>query len=239
MTPEEFEDLLRRQEDLHEDLKPWLVEARGAGTMLNAPLMQQLFYHAQLNAMINRSYEAKKKALDQAIVKGDFGQALAIHERPYRWRVFAEMASLCKPKPKTYWESVAWLLIDTENQWQSLREIRSALHEGPGDRDRWLMTDEERGELSEMPDLITVFRGCREHNRDGLSWTTDPAKAKWFAERFASSKEGGDCLIRVGEIRRLHVIAYLTSRGEEEILAEPKNVYVIDEKIVAFGKPRS
>lgn len=49
-----------------------------------------------------------------------------------------------------------------------------------------LMTDEERKRLSEMDEIITVYRGVTSYNAKNikaLSWTTDIKKAEWFAHR--------------------------------------------------------
>ena len=43
-----------------------------------------------------------------------------------------------------------------------------------------MMEPDELATLAKMPAIIKIYRGCYEHNQDGLSWTTDKAVAKRF-----------------------------------------------------------
>lgn len=57
----------------------------------------------------------------------------------------------------------------------NLSHYREELLNGLGDADeselRLLMTDEENRAYDALPELLTVYRGCYEHNRYGLSWS--------------------------------------------------------------------
>lgn len=85
-----------------------------------------------------------------------------------------------------------------------------------------LMTDEERKRLSAMDDIITIYRGVTPHNAKNvraLSWTTDIKKAEWFANRFGQSGT-----VYKTQISKAKVLAYFTSRGESEIIVNPKEI---------------
>lgn len=64
-----------------------------------------------------------------------------------------------------YKEEFTWLLGDLTNQEQE-RGL--------------LMTDEERHAYDELPEFVTVYRGCYEHNRLGLSWSLCKETASEF-----------------------------------------------------------
>lgn len=82
-----------------------------------------------------------------------------------------------------------------------------------------LMNPEEYQKYLELPDIFTVYRGVTPgHNPNGLSWTHNLDKAKWFANRF------GKGYIRTGTVKKENVLAYFSRRGEEEIVVSPKNL---------------
>lgn len=85
-----------------------------------------------------------------------------------------------------------------------------------------LMTDEERKRLSALDDIITIYRGVTPYNAKNvraLSWTTDIKKAEWFANRFGQSGT-----VYKTQISKAKVLAYFTSRGESEIIVNPKEI---------------
>ena len=86
-----------------------------------------------------------------------------------------------------------------------------------------LMNPEEYQKYLELPDIFTVYRGVTPgHNPNGLSWTHNLDKAKWFANRF------GKGYIRTGIVKKENVLAYFSRRGEEEIVVSPKNLISLD-----------
>lgn len=88
-----------------------------------------------------------------------------------------------------------------------------------------LMTDEERKRLSEMDDIITIYRGVTPYNAKNvkaLSWTTDIKRAEWFAHRFNE-----DGTVYKAQISKAKVLAYFMGRGESEIIVNPKELKII------------
>lgn len=82
-----------------------------------------------------------------------------------------------------------------------------------------LMNLEEYQKYLELPDAFTVYRGVTPgHNPNGLSWTCNPDKANWFANRF------GKGYIRTGTAKKENVLAYFSRRGEEEIVISPNDL---------------
>ena len=56
-------ELLTRREDLHPDLKPYLVKMRFGGMMLKHPLVFSAIHTDQMNAWANNAYHAKSEAV--------------------------------------------------------------------------------------------------------------------------------------------------------------------------------
>lgn len=116
----------------------------------------------------------------------------------------------------------AWTEEETPNDdanvsvFQAARWFRSA-------NKQLLMNPEEYLKYLELPDVFTVYRGVTPgHNPNGLSWTHNLDKAKWFANRF------GKGYIRTGTAKKEDILAYFSRRGEEEIVVSPKNLISLD-----------
>ena len=68
-------------------------------------------------------------------------------------------------------------------------------------------------------EVITLYRGHDGSKGDpkGFSWTTDYAKAEWFARRFKSDKYK----IESKQVPTSKIIAYLDGRNEKEVIWIP------------------
>ena len=85
-----------------------------------------------------------------------------------------------------------------------------------------LMEDGERKLLAQLGETITVYRGVTSYNAKNvraLSWTIDIKKARWFAHRF---QEQGT--VYAAQINKADILAVFTSRGESEIVLNPKGL---------------
>jgi hypothetical protein len=124
-------------------------------------------------------------------------------------------------------EEVAQLVgdiwIDSENIWQfrsAWLRIWSTLKEPQA-----AMSSDDAMDYAALPDTLTVYRGVRDKGCDtwrGLSWTVDPAKANWFAQRFAQ-----DCdqpVLLSGRIRKKYVFAFFGGRNESEVVLLPRYI---------------
>ena len=73
-----------------------------------------------------------------------------------------------------------------------------------------------------------IYRGYRfDDAAPGFSWTLDKARARWFAGRLRTD-DHPDPKIVSGYVAREHVIAYITSRDEQEIVVLPEHVTEIE-----------
>lgn len=90
-----------------------------------------------------------------------------------------------------------------------------------------LMEDHERELLEDLSDTLTIYRGVTSHNADtveALSWSLSRNTAEWFAHRF-----GEDGRVFEAKIDKENVLALFSSRGEHEIIVDPKYLYDIQE----------
>jgi hypothetical protein len=98
------------------------------------------------------------------------------------------------------------------------------------------MTPENKEFYDALPDPVTVYRGQEAGTSPGVSWTTDKAKAEWFAERFTShegrifaalqggarfANSKGKPIVLTGKIKKANVWAVFTDRNESEVLCRP------------------
>ena len=81
-----------------------------------------------------------------------------------------------------------------------------------------LMTEAERMVVEHLPDSFTVYRGCYERNRDGLSWTLCKKTAQAFPTLNRYRKDGQTPLLLERTISKSEVIAFKGDRQEQEII---------------------
>ncbi len=135
---------------------------------------------------------------------------------------------------KMFWNTFRHLWVDGEFTY-NVKVLRHILLE------RWeseIVLDSHRtcceDEYQKIIDLwaeqkVYIYRGQREHDDIGISWTLDKNRASWFADRFYFPKSyaeevGDDSLYRgnptllSGWIKGKDVASYFNCRGENEVL---------------------
>ena len=135
-----------------------------------------------------------------------------------------------------YWELVreAWMSAEVtlpdKACWLSLLQS-----DRPG-RDH-LMTQEEHEALSQLPEVIRIFRGCGSHDGiGGLSWTLNRARAKMFAFYacgprrlvLTANHQGSIPVVAEATVAKRYVIAHVLDRQEEEIIVDPRNIDLVE-----------
>lgn len=74
--------------------------------------------------------------------------------------------------------------------------------------------------VSNLSGVVSIYRGVdSEKYRDGISWTLDREKAEWFATRFTE-----DGIIYSAKVKSKDILYYISDRGEEEIIVDPKKL---------------
>jgi hypothetical protein len=200
-------------EPLNADLVPYLEISDAGWNMLRHPLVYQVPFFS--NGSANAYYAQKKKAVEQALEKKNYKQFVWLFERPYRVEAFIKIAD--QLSDTDYWRVLSDVWIDTENQYAYLKEWKKLLSSKRPNR-HYMMVEEEDNILRSLNDEVTVYRGCQKGlNEDGLSWTLDKSKAKFFANRFG--KKG---IILERRIPKSDIVAVLMGRGESEVIWEDK-----------------
>lgn len=223
-SAEEFAKLFDKKEDLHKDLKPYVFKSKSLGYLLQHPLHYQVPYHEQLNVIINAQYVHKKKFAMDALKRKDHIAFIGIHEKPHRFNAFISVKN--KMNDVMYWEMLGELIIGTENFWQWKDKFHEILEERSGS---WqMMTESEKSFLLNSQSKLTIYRGCSNNNKQGWSWSLDKDMAIWFANRYNSR----DRILITGECDKSMVVAFFNGRNEHEILINPKNVNVINRKVL-------
>lgn len=227
----EIEKLLRTQEELDPMLAMYVDDDGPLGTSIKHPLVFSVFHVPGLNAFVNAQFKAKKEALAKAKEKGDWEACVWLYERPYRLDAFLDISwHLEGPQ---YWELLGRVWSDTENSWQNIDAWREALTADAEGRE--MMSDEEvRCAFTLPPEeggllpMTPVYRGYRfDDALNGFSWTLDVGRAKWFARRLRQDDHPAPKVAK-GLVAREHVIAYIISRDENEIVALPEHVVEIE-----------
>jgi hypothetical protein len=212
--------LLTRDEDLHPDLAPYLVEMR-SGLMLKHPLVFSVMHTNQMNAWANEHYRCKLNAVAKARDAGDYSLYIWLHERPYRVYALQRIAFLLLAPD--YWQLVSHVWLDSENVWQNRRAWRMFWACKMPQREL-VMDDREREQLAALPETLAVYRGVKLRSAmRGLSWTLDRERAEWFANRFVMKRQHP--MVLQSEVRKADVVAHFIGRNEAEIVVHPNAIH--------------
>ena len=202
------------------ELQMHVYEHEFWGTVLNAPLVQQMPFHSW--KMANMMFEEKTKRVAQAIEAGDWGQVLLWYERPYR----LGMLELYKRhmSHEEYREQLASWWIDAEqpqNNYGTRKIVALFKHAG-------FVMDSDIVDWEAMPTKIPVYRGVhhKRHKR-GVSWTLKKERARWFADRYHKPGSGH---VYMTVVDKREVLGWFEDRGESEIVIDPRNRVIVEVK---------
>ncbi len=162
-----------------------------------------------------------ERAVEQALVEGDFGRYLMLHDKSDRFDKLLSIQD--RLSNKLYYELLGDTWTTSEYVSQYFDEWYEAFTVERADR-HYCMTPGERTEFSLLSESIRIYRGHTADNANGLSWTTDKDLAIWFANRF---KEDGP-QVTEGMIDKKWVLAYFNRRNEHEIVAHPDSVIELE-----------
>lgn len=209
-------------EPLHPDLLEYRFETDFFGPWVKHPFVYSPIFGEREHARLNALYEYKKTAYLEALAAKKWHTAVFLHERPWRLNAFLDIAEHLDDQE--YWQLLSTIWTDSENIWQNRDEWREAFEADRADR-HLIMSDEERDALAALPDTIPVYRGYQHDTaEDGMSWTVDEDRAKWFANRWNTPESEAWPRIAQGQVGKDKIIAYITSRGESEIIVFPEDV---------------
>jgi hypothetical protein len=228
---DEFVSRFGEYEDLDPELVRYLTVSERFGECIKHPLVYSIMHFPILNATMNKNLKAKKEACRRALRANDWHHYVFLHERPYRSDAFMRIKS--RLTDEQYWDLLSEIWIDSENIRQNQRRWINLLRANRAGREH-MMSEADREALAAMPDQITVFQGHTDERDDGWSWTLDRSKAEWFARRFAQLEDAG-AVLSFGVCSKADVVAYLTRRGEDEILVDRSKVTICGVKPLRGG----
>lgn len=220
------EDILDTiREALHPDLRPHLYAHERLGAMLHHPLVVNVMPNAIFAQYANQQFEQKTEALAQAREKREWHTVVFLHERPYRFEALTAAVELgVTENPQVYWELVGNIWTDSENIHENFDEWEMLWSEPVPGRES-IMDEDERAALAALPDMVTIYRGvAHEDAMAGLSWTTDRAKALWFARRYKFKGDDYDPYLVRAKVAKANILAYFLGRGESEVVVLPRHL---------------
>jgi len=207
---------------IDEELEDYVYDDPLFGPSIKHPLF---FWIApitpEVTDLINASFAQKRASADEALAKKNWGKYIYLHERPYRIDAFEDVMD--EMTDQEYWSRLSDIWVDSENIGAQPSRWRELLLSDRGSRESF-MNENERAELAKLPQKFTVYRGYSENDQEefGMSWSTDAEVAEWFARRFARDDE--KIIMESLEISKDEVFAYVTRRGEDEIILDIRNV---------------
>lgn len=133
---------------------------------------------------------------------------------------------------EVYWKTIAHCYTNS-NLGHSKNDVISFYLQGNRPNRHFLMEEDERKFLIELPEQITIYRGCSKkeikNNKHRYSWTLDKKIAEYFAFEYVNlslnqpvEKDKSNFDVVEKTINKSEVIAYFNGRKESEILYFPK-----------------
>lgn len=208
-------------EDLCDELTEKITTIRGIQCVKH-PLVNEMFYTPELNKSLNARLRAKREHLEECMVNAEWFDYIFTYERPWRIDALLEVSELVDDSQ--WWALVARVWMDSENIREMQEQWNLILHSDRPGRE-YMMDDDDRAALAALPEMFTVYQGCTVDRDDGWSWTLSRGTAEWFANRFAAMECDEPALL-IGTVNKSDVHAYLTDRGEDEIIVDPEHVAV-------------
>ena len=188
--------------------------------MIRHPLVYAVpFFDTEEEALrLNRLLEQKQEALSKAEASHNWSEYVWLHERPWRVHAFLEIQD--NIVDRRYWPLLRDVWVDAENIYDNHMKWWELLTSTRADR-RLFMNDEERRTFDRMLPEFEIYRGTIEIEKEGsylgFSWTRDPHKAVWFAQRFDRPGHGRPVLA-TATVNKDDCIGLILSRGEHEIV---------------------
>lgn len=217
----QIEEVFGKREELNPTLARYLSKDGPMGLpCIKHPLVFSIMHTPEQNAMVNRAFEQKQRAVDEAWAEENWQTFIWMHERPHRIEAFYEAADLMDDE--TFWSLLGDIWTDSENIWQAEEMWLDMLHADRPGREQ-MMDEGERETLAQLPSDVEVFRGfCKDGRETGLSWTTDRRRAEWFAQRLALDDDNPR--LATAHVKREKIIACFNGRGENEVVVLPEDL---------------
>jgi hypothetical protein len=123
-----------------------------------------------------------------------------------------------------YWHLVGGIWTDTEMPHVNRALWLTLFTSKRGNRDQ-VMDAEGRAAVDRLPDHIQIYRGAQLKHARGMSWTTGPDIAAWFATRWSATRFGfTGAKVFTTTVEKRKILGYFRDRQEDEILIDPRRI---------------
>ena len=144
-------------------------------------------------------------------------------DKPERIRAFDIIDNHYGLSDEEFWSSFWGMWTSHESIYLDHAVIHDMIARHDASKSTASLDEDEIKTLQGLPDRVEIYRGCRNKNAKGWSWSLDYNQAVFFAERSAGV---GLPLVLHGTVSKANILAYLNGRSEQEIVVDPKNVLV-------------
>jgi len=209
-----------KPELLHEDLEPYIENSKDLGQILRHPLCYSVPYSSIFNPMLNKQYEWKLKTIEKCVAKRDFETTVFMYERPYRTGAFFQYLP-----DMGYTEALSTarnVWVDSEDIFNSKKQWVRFFNDINGSFDSFIGLD-NLDLFQCLPETFKVYRGG---TSQGLSWTLNKEKAKWFAKRHNSLYKTPNEWFSMDVLKK-DVVGYIGDRDEDEIIIVKPNEEIV------------
>lgn len=154
--------------------------------------------------------------------RGTIADIMVLFTKPYRLAFFSYISEYLDVVDFTKQLKEIW----TENEFPALNcsIINTELSSWFKCCDKDLfMSEVDRNYLDSLPDEVMIYRGVADDKyKMGYSWSLSRDKAEWFATRLTF--DGCNPALYSFKVKKSDVVAYLSSRGESEIIVLPETL---------------
>ena len=118
------------------------------------------------------------------------------------WPVFTEMWSCC------------------DSTWENRNAVLKLLRKHAKTREACDRREDENAFYNELPERITVYRGCSKMRQRGLAWTTDRGVAEGFAKGHRQIEVPEPVVIKCDVPKSVVLATFAYDRQENEVLLD-------------------
>lgn len=139
------------------------------------------------------------------------------HDKPERWEALADIGDRLSDRIFFQTFVSVWENSESNDAHLPLIDRLIATRGVTAERVMPVLGKRDRDFLDNLPDPIRVYRGTTMENPYGdYSWSTDRAKAEWFARRCYEATPA----LATGMVRKADILFAYAGRGESEIAAK-------------------
>lgn len=136
----------------------------------------------------------------------------------------AELVPLIESEPpEIFWPIFLrnWSHCDAAWEWQQLL-VPILRRVGPCPREIYVAHAQDGGRFwSQLPDDLTLYRGCSRSHVEAISWTTNRSVAEGFAWGHRGIRVP-DAVVATATIRKAEIFAATDARTESEVICLPR-----------------